>query len=108
MKFIVKVSIEASTLFLANKLRDELAGAVESVRDSGICGETTVNVGDLIELETDRIKAVMQVAEDIYCDDDYDIEIDNDAILSEGEDGPWIQAWLFVPKEKMEKEAVDE
>lgn len=30
---------------------------------------------------------------------DDEIEIDEPASVSRGEDGPWVQAWVFVPKE---------
>lgn len=30
---------------------------------------------------------------------DDEIEIDEPARVSRGEDGPWVQAWVFVPKE---------
>ena len=40
-----------------------------------------------------------QVARDIYCDSSCDIEIDDDASLSEGEEGTWVMAWVWVPKE---------
>lgn len=29
---------------------------------------------------------------------DTDVEVDNDADISTGEDGVWVQAWVFVQK----------
>jgi hypothetical protein len=37
-----------------------------------------------------------------YAFKDNDIEIDNDAKLSESEGGCWVQAWVFVYKEDLQ------
>jgi hypothetical protein len=34
-------------------------------------------------------------AREMYSDDD--IEIDDDALVSEGDGGAWVQAWVWVP-----------
>jgi hypothetical protein len=40
----------------------------------------------------------VQMAEERHCyGSDNEIEIDEPANMSEGEDGVWIQAWVFVP-----------
>lgn len=31
-----------------------------------------------------------------------EVEVDADAELSVGDDGTWVQAWVFVPKHEME------
>lgn len=38
---------------------------------------------------------VVQEARDIYASDD--LNIDTETVLSEGEDGTWVMAWVFVP-----------
>lgn len=32
------------------------------------------------------------------CAGDSDVEVDDDAEISTGEDGVWVQAWVFVQK----------
>ena len=40
---------------------------------------------------------------ELYCHgSDDNIEIDADAFVSEGEDGSWVSAWVWVPKEAEE------
>lgn len=41
------------------------------------------------------------IAEERYCNDTYDIEIDVDEPprISAVEDGIWVQAWVWVPNE---------
>jgi hypothetical protein len=41
--------------------------------------------------------ALIEEARDIHGNDD--IEIDDDANLSRGDDGCWVQGWLWVPSE---------
>ena len=38
---------------------------------------------------------VVQEARDIYASDD--LNIDTETVLSAGEDGTWVMAWVFVP-----------
>ena len=38
---------------------------------------------------------VVQQARDIYASDD--VNIDTETVLSEGNDGTWVLAWVFVP-----------
>lgn len=38
---------------------------------------------------------VAQQARDIYASDD--VNIDTETVLSEGNDGTWVLAWVFVP-----------
>lgn len=40
-------------------------------------------------------EAIIQEARELYQDDL--LQIDNDAKLSETEDGTWVQAWVWVP-----------
>ena len=61
------------------------------------------NVFDPIELNTARIEQVRAHAKEQHSSDVFNI--DDDAVLSEGEDGPWIQCWLFIPKEELEDDA---
>jgi hypothetical protein len=45
-------------------------------------------------------EALLEKARDRYArDSDDDIEIDDDAKLSETENGTWVQAWVWVPKD---------
>ncbi len=39
--------------------------------------------------------SVVQEARDIYASDD--LNIDTETVLSDGEDGTWVMAWVFVP-----------
>ncbi|WP_234265166.1 hypothetical protein [Hydrogenophaga sp. NFH-34] len=43
---------------------------------------------------------VIQMARRAYCDDD-DIQIDEDAEVSETDDGAWVSAWVWVSTEEM-------
>lgn len=40
---------------------------------------------------------ILQKARHSYLSDD--IEIDDDAVLSETDDGVWVQAWVWIPFE---------
>jgi hypothetical protein len=63
------------------------------------------NVFDPIELNTARIEQVRAYAKEHLCNDE--VNVDDDAVLSEGEDGPWIQAWLFIPKNELDLDETD-
>jgi len=50
----------------------------------------------------------LELAKDRHCiGSDNEIEIDGDARVSRGEDGAWVQAWVFVPKELIADYKVD-
>jgi hypothetical protein len=48
-----------------------------------------------------KLEAIRKKANELYADDE--IEIDEDAIVSESEDGAFIEAWLWVPLADDEK-----
>lgn len=53
---------------------------------------------ELSEREGDP--ALIEQARELYADgSDNDIEIDSDAVISRGDDGAWVQAWVFVRDE---------
>ncbi len=43
----------------------------------------------------------IETARKSYCTDD--VEIDDDPMVSIGEDGVWVGAWVWVPLEKQER-----
>ena len=45
---------------------------------------------------------LIQVARLKYCYRTDDIEIDDNATISHGEDGSWVQAWVWIPHERIE------
>lgn len=50
-----------------------------------------------------------QIAIDEYAiGSDDNIEVDEDAKLSVGEDGTWVQAWVFINKEEYDENAGDD
>lgn len=90
--YLVKVQFEAANDAEAEQvmLRLVVPGAI---------------INDPVELETPRIEQVRAAAQARHCAHSGDeIEIDEGATLSEGEDGPWIQGWLFVPKADLDKD----
>jgi hypothetical protein len=105
----VKIEIEADSLEDAQRL---IAAMERGVTDADKAGMIELSdtlkyrMGEPEELNTARIEQVRVAAELRHCKGSSDeIEIDDDAIVSEGsEDGPFIQAWLFVPKELVPKE----
>lgn len=46
----------------------------------------------------DHRRHTVEAAREQYGSDD--IEVDEDAIISEGEDGDFVQAWVWVPREE--------
>jgi hypothetical protein len=51
------------------------------------------------KINTKVLEAKRQLARDRYCTSD-DIEIDDDALISVGDTGFWVQAWVYVPTEE--------
>jgi hypothetical protein len=46
-------------------------------------------------------EALVATARQLYCDNsDYNVEIDEDTVFSRGEDGTWVQAWVYVPNQE--------
>jgi hypothetical protein len=65
------------------------------------------------ETETPLVEAIatdaeVAIARARHCEgSDDEIEIDEPAKASRGEDGTWVQAWVFVPIEVLEPETKD-
>lgn len=52
--------------------------------------------------DRERHPALIQEAKNIYeGQHGHDLEIDGHPILSEGDEGVWVQAWVWVTKEEM-------
>lgn len=101
----MKIEIDADSLADAQQLIAEREQGADEASNAGTLAPTLkYRMSDPYELNTARIEQVRQAAHARHClasDDEIEIEIDDDSIVSEDEDGdgPWIQAWLFVPKD---------
>lgn len=53
------------------------------------------------DMTPERKYELAKIAEEKYCSNTDDIEIDELPNFSEAEDGIWVQAWVWLTKEEM-------
>lgn len=73
---------------------------VDPIEDHGMIQRwPIVKVSEKTEDTTDIEAAAISLAHERYACGDTDIEIDDDTKVSIGEDGAWVQVWVFVDKD---------
>lgn len=98
MKFVIKVEVEADSREAAEAIRGEMVGGAEDFAETQ--RTASASVGDVEEIGDDRHLALIDLARDRHCiSSDNEIEVDEDARISEGEDGIFVQGWLFLPND---------
>jgi|GEM_PF-2357056 len=101
MKHIIQIEIDWPDTGSLNEVRNEIVGAVEDFTES-YRPPYSISVGELEAIETARHMGLIELARDNHCaGSDDSIEVDDNARLSEGEDGIWVQGWLFLSNDEL-------
>lgn len=100
MKFIIKVDVETDSLDAAQQLLSALVKCAEEFSRSQPTAKGFF--GDLEPICDERHAALVELARDTYAITSNDlIEVDEDARTSEGDDGIFVQGWLFLANDKL-------
>lgn len=98
MRHEITVEVDTDNPELAEKVRDEISGAVEDYIDS-FRPAYMIHVGD-VQRRSDPTAlelAVIEAARRIHAQgSDNEVEIYDDAVVSHGEDGYWVRAAVWV------------
>jgi hypothetical protein len=100
-KYTFAISVESDSEEGVASIRERLLARLTQCSSAG----TPMNyiVGAACQLGTPRHQDLVLAAREIYAEgSDDDIEVDPDAIISEGGDGIWVQGWLFLPNEVLD------
>lgn len=109
MEFLVQVSITADSLEQAEAARDEIANGLQDGQDSGATADTRHSVGDVERVDGDRHTALIELARSKYAVPSGDaIEVDDNARTSTGDDGVFVQAWVWLPNSALQASGVPE
>ena len=97
-KFTITLTIHADSVEHANQVRDEAMSALEDARDSGeLPAGVSFDMDMMQEVGNDLQTALVAAARDEYATgSDDNIEVDDSAAYSEGDDGIFVQGWLFL------------
>ncbi len=100
MKFIIKVEVEADSREAAEAIRGEMVGGAEDFAETQ--RTASASIGDVELIGDERHAALVELARDAHAiGSGDDIEVDEDARTSEGEDGIWVQGWLFLSNQAL-------
>jgi hypothetical protein len=101
--FHFTVTIRARDAFYADQVRNEAVGGIEDAQESGMFeGGTELTIGELAPTGTDRDLAIIELARDRHClSSSEEIQVEEGGIVSIGNDGAWVQGWLFVPNDAL-------
>lgn len=102
--YIIVTRVTAPSLELAEKVASEMAQGLEDARDSGElpAGVTfSVDDADLVSGERHGILvALAQKHHAIGSDDNIEV-YDNARVSNAGDDGAWVEAWVYLGKDEL-------
>jgi 8-oxo-dGTP pyrophosphatase MutT (NUDIX family) len=100
MKYQFTVTIDTGSPYLAGKVRDEAAGAIEGFIENSR-PDFNISVGGLTELGGPNEQAAIEAAREEHGSDGT-LEIDDNATVSFSSDrGAYVGAWVWVSDESV-------
>lgn len=95
---------DADLALLRDQLKKRQASYIESqVEYTGI--QTMLDRLDKVEAETANNGALVETARELYAfGSDDDIEVDDDAALSQSDEGTWVMMWGWIRNEDEDEE----
>lgn len=106
MKFIIPVEVEANSPEAALVVRNYVETAIGTGFNANEFDDVAyAHTGDPDEIEGEDQAAFIELAREQYArGSDDDIEVyDNARISSAGDDGMWVEAWLYLSQSSLEE-----
>lgn len=104
MKAVIAVQVDVLNESALMEARDKLVNALQDAKDSEEFAYLDFDVSEAREIETDYHAGIISLATEQYAmGSDNNVAIYDDARISESENGVWVEGYVFVHNDELEK-----